>query len=77
MKYAKEEKNLWDELPINPALKLDASAGKLPEIPDHPYDKKAFILSKAVRKPIVNYDDMVIPSVANDMKKRAGKFFQN
>jgi len=69
-----EGKDKWDELPIRSSLKYDAMAGTLPEEPEGPYERKAFILSKTMSRPPVNYDDMPIPTAANMQRRMKGTF---
>ena len=71
-KNDEEVKDKWDDLPIRPALKFNARTGELPTEPEDPYDKKAFVIKRNLDKAPVNYDDMLIPTVANQKRKAAG-----
>mmetsp|Transcript_10904 Transcript_10904/g.12361 ORF Transcript_10904/g.12361 Transcript_10904/m.12361 type:complete len:191 (+) Transcript_10904:75-647(+) len=74
LKDSEETKQKWDELPIRPSLRHSAMSGTLPEEPMNPYEKKTFVLQKPLQKAPVNYEDMVIPTVANGQRKMAGTF---
>lgn len=70
-----ETKNNWDEIPIKSKLKHSAMSGYFPEEPEeHPFDIKAFTISKPLAKAPINYEDMVIPTIVNQQRKMVGNY---
>eukprot|EP00344_Euplotes_crassus_P007595 CAMPEP_0197011874 /NCGR_PEP_ID=MMETSP1380-20130617/60363_1 /TAXON_ID=5936 /ORGANISM="Euplotes crassus, Strain CT5" /LENGTH=187 /DNA_ID=CAMNT_0042434951 /DNA_START=287 /DNA_END=847 /DNA_ORIENTATION=+ len=69
-----ENKDKWDDLPIRPGLAHSAMKGELPPASEHPYDKETFVLKDPAKKAPINYDDMVIPTVATQHKKAIGTY---
>ena len=73
-KDGEETQHQWDELPIKPSLKQSAMAGELPKEPEHPYEKETFVITKTTQKKPVNYDDLVIPTVAKEQQRAVGNY---